>query len=92
MGQVIRNAWRLASGLRAELVAITVAPPGGLEALPEERRRSLRRALDLAEDLGAELRVVEGTEVARALATAVKEENVEIRRDENADRGGGPAR
>jgi two-component system sensor histidine kinase KdpD len=76
IGQVIRRAWRLADGLRAELIAVAVVPPGGIEALPEERRRAIQRALELAEDLGASPRIVKGEQVASLLASVVHEENV----------------
>ncbi len=76
IGQVIRRAWRLADGLRAELIAVVVVPPGGIEALPEERRHAIQRALELAEDLGASPRILEGERVAPVLATLVHDENV----------------
>lgn len=75
IGQVIRRAWRLADGLRAELVAVAVVPVGGVEALPEDRRVPLKRALELAEDLGARIRIVQNARVASALASVVQEEN-----------------
>jgi two-component system sensor histidine kinase KdpD len=75
IGQVIRRAWRLADGLRAELVAVAVVPVAGIEALPEKRRTALKRALDLAEDLGAAVRVVEGQRIAPALANVIHAEN-----------------
>jgi two-component system sensor histidine kinase KdpD len=59
-GRVVRNAWRLASALRGELVAVAVAPPGGLAALPAAERAAVERNVRLAEDLGAAMRVVEG--------------------------------
>jgi two-component system sensor histidine kinase KdpD len=74
-GQVIRRAWRLADGLRAELVAVAVVPMDGIESLPEKRRAALKRALDLAEDLGAAPRIVEGERIAPALAAVVQAEN-----------------
>jgi two-component system sensor histidine kinase KdpD len=76
IGQVIRRAWRLADGLRTELIAVVVLPPGGMKALPDERRNAVRRALDLAEDLGASPRILEGDRVAPALAKLVHDENV----------------
>ncbi|MEA2598730.1 MAG: two-component system, OmpR family, sensor histidine kinase KdpD [Thermomicrobiales bacterium] len=76
IGQVIRRAWRLADGLRAELVAVAVVPPGGIDTLPEARRHALKHALEFAEDLGALPRIVEGQRVAPALAALVNEENV----------------
>jgi two-component system sensor histidine kinase KdpD len=74
-GQVIRAAWRIASGLRAELIAVAVAPTGGLERMPGEARTRLQRQLDLAEDLGATTRVVEGRDNALAVAGEVRREN-----------------
>jgi two-component system sensor histidine kinase KdpD len=76
IGQVIRRAWRLADALRGELLAVAVVPPGGLDALPEERRAALRRAFDLAEDLGAVPRVIEGERAATALVKLLHDENV----------------
>src|SRR3954454_23216213 len=38
-GIVLRNAWRLASALHGEIVAVAVTPPGGLEALPPADQR-----------------------------------------------------
>jgi two-component system sensor histidine kinase KdpD len=75
IGQVIRRAWRLADGLRAELVAVAVVPIDGIDSLPEKQRGELRRALDLAEDLGATTRIVEGERIAPVLASLVQEEN-----------------
>jgi two-component system sensor histidine kinase KdpD len=75
IGQVIRRAWRLADGLRAELVAVAIVPPGGMEALPEGRRAALRRGLELAEDLGATPRIVEAERPAPALAALLHDEN-----------------
>jgi K+-sensing histidine kinase KdpD len=57
------------------LVAVAVVPVDGIESLPEKQRKALKRALDLAEDLGAELRVVEGERTAPALATVVQAVN-----------------
>lgn len=76
IGQVIRRAWRLADGLRAELIAVVVLPPGGMDVLPDERRHAIQRALELAEDLGAATRIFEGERVAPILAKLVHDENV----------------
>lgn len=74
-GRVVRNAWRLASALRGELVAVAVAPPGGLAALAEGERGAVERNLRLAEDLGATTEVVEGERVATALAAVARREH-----------------
>lgn len=74
-GRVIRNAWRLASALRGELVAVAVVPRGGLAAMPLVARTPLERNIRLAEDLGATARVVEGEETAAALAAVAREEH-----------------
>jgi two-component system sensor histidine kinase KdpD len=57
-GDVLRNAWRLASGMRAELIALTVAPLGLLSELPSEQANRIRRLQELAEDLGAKADLV----------------------------------
>ena len=77
-GTVLRNAWRLASALRAELLAIAWVPPGGVDRLLPEERDGIDRNLLLAEDLGAETRIVEGADVAAAVANLIKEENASL--------------
>ena len=74
-GTVMRHAWRLASALKSEMVAVTVAPPGGLVAMAPTIREGLEKNLRLAEDLGAETRIVQGRSVATALAGIVNAEN-----------------
>jgi two-component system sensor histidine kinase KdpD len=71
IGKVIRRAWRMADGLRAELVAMLVRPANR----GDERDPSIQRALELAEDLGARVRVIESDDVVTALAAAIREEN-----------------
>src|SRR4029079_12421141 len=51
-GTVLRNAWRLASALRADLVAAVVTPPGGLSVLAPQHREALEKNIVMAEDLG----------------------------------------
>jgi two-component system sensor histidine kinase KdpD len=77
-GTVLRNAWRLGSAMRAELVAAAVLPPGGMEALPAADRRALEKNLALAEDLGMRVRLVETAERAPAIAAAVREEHATL--------------
>lgn len=77
-GSVLRNAWRLAGAMRAEIVALVMIPPGGRETLSPERRTGFERNVLLAEDLGATIREVQESSVARALAAVAKEENAGI--------------
>ncbi len=77
-GTVLRNAWRLASALRAELVAVTVQRPGTAEQASPERRTGLARNVVLAEDLGASVRVIGARSVADGLAEMAKQENASI--------------
>ncbi len=77
-GTVLRNAWRLASALRAELVAVTVRRPGMSESVRREQRSGLERNVLLAEDLGAEVRSIESRSIADGLAEVAKGENASI--------------
>lgn len=77
-GTVLRRAWRIASGLHGDLVAIAVVPPGRTGKFGSEQRMALERTTRLAEDLGAGVRVVEGEDVAATLAGLVREENASI--------------
>ncbi len=77
-GTVVRSAWRLASAFRGELVAGVLTPPGGLDSLPEAERRILEKNVLLAEDLGARVRVIEATNLAPAIAEAVRDEHATL--------------
>jgi two-component system sensor histidine kinase KdpD len=77
-GTILRNAWRLSSAWRGELLAVAVVPPGGLSQLPEQRRAAYQRNLSLAEDLGATVQVVEGSDPVTALANLCRTENVNV--------------
>jgi two-component system sensor histidine kinase KdpD len=70
--QLIRDGWRLARGLKASLLAVTVVPLGTKEALSP----ALQAYLRLAEDLGAEVFTVEERDVAAALAEMVREQHI----------------
>ncbi|HEU0114841.1 MAG TPA: universal stress protein, partial [Thermomicrobiales bacterium] len=72
---VLRSAWRLASAMHGELLAVAVLPPGGWAALPSAERHDLERNLRLAEDLGATTKVIEGEVVASTLAQVVRAEH-----------------
>ncbi len=81
--QVIRDAWRLAHGLRAELIALYIEPEGylaivrkiitflkhgrGVQAYREESVRRLEEHARLVEDLGAEVVRVSSSDIAKTL-------------------------
>ena len=82
--QVIRDAWRLAHGLHADLVAIYIEPEGypalvqrltsflrygtGMRASEEEAKKRLEEHVTLAEDLGAEVVRERSSDIAGTLA------------------------
>jgi two-component system sensor histidine kinase KdpD len=66
----VRNAWRLAAGFRAELIALAVVSPGDSAA-----RERLSLAIRLAEDLGGTVRVVENRDRIAAIVQAARDEN-----------------
>lgn len=90
--QVLRDAWRLAHGLHADLIAISIQPEGYLAwssrliALLKygknaggQRERSLQRLEEhvvFAEDLGAEVIRTKGHDIARMLVEVIKERHV----------------
>lgn len=53
-GSVMRSAWRLASALRGDVLAVAIVPGGSLAGAAGDQRSLLERHLRLAEDLGAE--------------------------------------
>jgi two-component system sensor histidine kinase KdpD len=75
--QLIRDAWRLARGLKAPLLAVTVIPTVNRrrQAQPAERD-ALRDHIRLAEDLGAEVVQLEGGDIAERLAAFARERHV----------------
>ena len=77
-GVVLRNGWRLGSALRGEIVAVAVAPPGGLDVLPQQERQTLAKSIALAEDLGMRVRVVETSEPTEAIVDVVREEHATL--------------
>jgi two-component system, OmpR family, sensor histidine kinase KdpD len=77
-GTVLRNAWRLASALRGELVAAVIAPPGGLNALPAHKRHVIEKNIVMAEDLGARTRVIETNDPVAGIADAVLDEHATL--------------
>ncbi len=90
--QVIRSAWRLAHGLHADLIAVSIEPAGyhafsarliGLlkygSHAKEQREAARRRLVEhvvLAEDLGAEVIQTRSQDLARTLLTIAKERQV----------------
>ena len=64
--QIIRTAARMAQAFDADLTALYVRTPAA-EKLSDEDRERLRRSTALAEENGAAISVVYGTEVARSI-------------------------
>jgi two-component system, OmpR family, sensor histidine kinase KdpD len=92
--QVIRDAWRLAHGLQAELIAVYVQLEGypgfinklvrflrfGIDAsrLQEVAKRRLEENAQLAEDLGAEVLSLSGYNIAETLVKVAREQQVTL--------------
>ena len=90
--QVIRDAWRLAHGLHAELIAVSITPEGYLAFISKLTRLlkfgtdadrqheiALRRVEDhaqLAEDLGATVIRTNSHDIARTLVQVAQEHQV----------------
>ncbi len=70
---LIRHAWRLVRGLKAEFMVVTVR---SADDLTPEKQATLQKALDLAEDLGATVITLEGRDIAETLATFAREQRV----------------
>jgi two-component system sensor histidine kinase KdpD len=71
---LIRRGWSLARGLKAQLIVAFVRQPTRL--LAPEQEATLRANLELSEDLGAEVVVVEDNDVAGALARLARERHI----------------
>ncbi len=76
--QLLRDAWRLARALKAQLYAVHVvrSARGPTDDHTAERERRLKELVRLAEDLGAEVVQVEGRDVAATLARVARERHV----------------
>jgi two-component system, OmpR family, sensor histidine kinase KdpD len=77
--QLLRDAWRLARGLKAPLIAVTVRPPRSRIALgagASEEEARLKEYIRLAEDLGAEVVQLEGRDIAEELAALARERHI----------------
>lgn len=73
--ELLRTGWRLARGLKAPLLAAHVRAtpvPHGSDA----KGAAIREYVKLAEDLGAEVVELEGTDVAKALAGLARDRHV----------------
>ncbi|MCL6650181.1 MAG: universal stress protein, partial [Chloroflexi bacterium] len=73
---LIRRGWRRARRQHSDLLVVFVETPAWARASPEDKRH-LEENLRLAEDLGAEVLRVRGSDVARALVRLAHERNVE---------------
>jgi two-component system sensor histidine kinase KdpD len=71
---LIRRGWNLARGLKAPLIAANVRHPA--RSLTPEEEAGLSANLELAEDLGAEVVIVESNDVAAGLARLARERHV----------------
>ncbi|MFL5667582.1 MAG: universal stress protein [Ktedonobacteraceae bacterium] len=90
--EVIRDAWRLAHGLHAELIAVSIQPEGYLAFMSmligwlkyggeaKQKREAAQRRLEehavLAEDLGAEVIRTKSSDIARTLVKIARERQV----------------
>lgn len=81
---VVRHAWRLASALRGELVAVAVMPPDGIASLPIDQRQGMERNLRLVDDLGASVVAIEHTGLDPIPPAEFASRIAQICRDENA--------
>jgi two-component system, OmpR family, sensor histidine kinase KdpD len=73
--QLVRSAARLATGLRADWLAVYVETPG-LQRLPANHRDRILKTLKLAQELGAETAVLSGSELASTLMSYARSHNV----------------
>ncbi|MCL4546094.1 MAG: universal stress protein [Chloroflexi bacterium] len=75
--RLLRRAWRIAEAMHAPLVAVTVASPDLYRRLDPERRKQLEAHQRMAEDLGAEVVMLHGTDVSAELIRYAREHNVD---------------
>src|SRR5262249_6157590 len=74
-GDLIRAGRRMAAGLRAPWIALTVEDPQ-FEALPEAQRERLSENIVLAQRLGAEALIVRGDDVAAQVLSVARERGI----------------
>jgi two-component system, OmpR family, sensor histidine kinase KdpD len=72
---VVRSTARLATQLNVEWTAVYVETPA-LQRLPSREREGVLRTLKLAQDLGANTRVLSGNDVAAAVVEYARAHNV----------------
>jgi len=72
---LMRRGWRMADRYHTELLAVAVETPRWASASPEQKR-ALEDNLRFAEDLGAEVVRVQGSDVAKALMQVAHDKNV----------------
>lgn len=80
---VLRSAWRLASGLHGELLALVLAPDGNVDLIADQDREEMKRQLQFAEDLGARPRVMsdrsgETSDRIDAIVRAIRQERITV--------------
>jgi two-component system sensor histidine kinase KdpD len=74
---LLRDGWRLARGLKASYIAVTIVPPDWPTQLTDDKdQRAIAEYVRLAEDLGAETLRIEGQDVAKELARIATERYV----------------
>ncbi|MEO8362656.1 MAG: sensor histidine kinase KdpD, partial [Vicinamibacteria bacterium] len=73
--RLIRTARRMAVGLRAQWIAVSVEAPSHA-SLPESDRQALADNMRLAESLGGKTVILSGADVARQLVLYAREHNV----------------
>lgn len=90
--EVIRDAWRLAHGLHADLIAVSIQPEGYLAFMSKligwlkygseakKHREAAQRRLEehavLAEDLGAEVIRIRSRDIAKTLVEIARERHI----------------
>jgi two-component system, OmpR family, sensor histidine kinase KdpD len=81
--QLLREGWRLSSALKAPFLAVTVVTSAQARrsksesgSTPQGQERTLREHMRLAEDLGAEVTVLEGDNIAAQLAGIARQRHV----------------
>jgi len=82
-GDVLRSAWRLASGLHGELIALVLAPDGNVDLIPDTDRDAMTRQLQVVEDLGARTLVIsdrsgDSDDRIAAIVKTIREERITV--------------
>jgi two-component system sensor histidine kinase KdpD len=72
---LLRRGWRMANRYHTDLLGVFVETPGWGSASPEQKR-ALEENLRFAEDLGAIVVRVQGSDVAKALIQVAHDKNV----------------